>query len=106
MKFKFRFIPVLLVLFCISLPAFAQGNADAIISYRKNVMKAVGGHTGALFTIVKGGLGDYKDQMLYHAKALHESSGNWWHVRGPSKVLQGRLDPGKQEMTPGQFTGS
>ena len=37
-------------------------------------MKAVGGHTGALFTIVKGGLGDYKGQMLYHAKALHESA--------------------------------
>ena len=74
MKFKFRFIPALLVLFGISLPAFAQGNADAIISYRKNVMKAVGGHTGALFTIVKGGLGEYKDQMLYHAKALHESA--------------------------------
>ena len=74
MKFKFRFIPALLVLFGISLPAFAQGNADAIISYRKNVMKAVGGNTGALFTIVKGGLGDYKDQMLYRAKALHESA--------------------------------
>ena len=74
MKFKFRFIPALLVLFGITLPVFAQGNADAIISYRKNVMKAVGGHTGALFTIVKGGLGDYKDQMLYHAKALHESA--------------------------------
>ena len=74
MKFKFRFIPALLVLFGISMPDFAQGHADAIISYRKNVMKAVGGHTGALFTIVKGGLGEYKDQMLYHAKALHESA--------------------------------
>ena len=69
MKFMFRFIPALLVLFFVSLPAFAQGNADAIISYRKNVMKAVGGHTGALFTMVKGGLGDYKDQMLYHAQS-------------------------------------
>ena len=74
MKFKFRFVPALLVLFGISLPSFAQVNSDAIISYRKNVMKAVGGNTGALFTIVKGGLGDYKDQTLYHAKALHESA--------------------------------
>ena len=71
MKFKFRFIPALLVLFGISLPAFAQGNADAIISYRKNVMKAVGGHTGALFTIVKGGLGDYTNQMLYQIGRAH-----------------------------------
>ena len=30
MKFKFRFIPALLVLFGISLPAFALGNADAL----------------------------------------------------------------------------
>ena len=59
MKFKFRFIPALLVLFGISLTAFVQGHSDAIISYPKNVMKAVGGHTGALFSIVKGGLGDY-----------------------------------------------
>ena len=56
------------------LTGLRQGNADAIINYRKNVMKAVGGHTGALFSFVKGGLGDYKDQMLYHAKALHESA--------------------------------
>ena len=52
----------------------AQGNSDSIISYRKNVMKAVGGHTGALFTIVKGSLDEYQDQMLYHARALHEAA--------------------------------
>ena len=51
MNFKFIFIPALLVLFGITMPAFAQGNADAIISYRKNVMKAVGGHTLSLIHI-------------------------------------------------------
>ena len=53
---------------------YAQGNPDSVISYRQNAMKAVGGHTGALFTILKGNLTEYQDQMLYHVRALYEAA--------------------------------
>ena len=74
MKFTIRNTVILFGLICITSTVHAQGNSDAVISYRKNVMKAVGGHTGALFTIVKGNMTEYQDQMLYHARALHEAA--------------------------------
>ena len=74
MKFTIRNTVILLGLICITPAVYAQGSPDAVISYRKNVMKAVGGHTGALFTIAKGNLTEYQDQMLYHARALQEAA--------------------------------
>ncbi len=34
--------------------AAAQGGDEAVIKYRQNIMKGVGGHTGAIAQIVKG----------------------------------------------------
>ena len=74
MKVLLRYMFIFFSFIIITSTINAQGNSDSIISYRKNVMKAVGGHTGALFTIVKRSLNEYQDQMLYHARALHEAA--------------------------------
>lgn len=42
---------------------------EDIIKYRKNVMKAIGGHTSAAGAIVQGKV-DYKTYLVQHARAL------------------------------------
>lgn len=42
---------------------------EDIIKYRKNVMKAIGGHTSAAGAIVQGKV-DYKAHLAEHARAL------------------------------------
>ena len=42
---------------------------EDIIKYRKNMMKAIGGHTAAAGAIVQGKV-DYKNQLAEHARAL------------------------------------
>ena len=51
--------------------ATAQADEEATIKYRQSVMKGVGGHTGAIFQIVKKGI-PYKDHLLAHARALND----------------------------------
>ena len=47
------------------------GEAD--VKYRQNVMKAIGGHTGAIGAVVKGEVNDDAGAM-HHAIALAESA--------------------------------
>jgi len=42
---------------------------EDVIKYRKNMMKAIGGHTAAAGAIVQGKV-DYNTQLIEHARAL------------------------------------
>lgn len=49
--------------------ALRAAEPEDIIKYRQNMMKAIGGHTGAAGAIVQGKV-DYKNQLADHARAL------------------------------------
>ena len=49
--------------------ALSAAEPEDIIKYRKNVMKAIGGHTSAAGAIVQGKV-DYKAHLAEHARAL------------------------------------
>ncbi len=49
--------------------ALSAAEPEDIIKYRKNVMKAVGGHTSAAGAIVQGKV-DYKTHLAGHVRAL------------------------------------
>ncbi|MDH3513598.1 MAG: cytochrome c, partial [Gammaproteobacteria bacterium] len=49
--------------------ALNAAEPEDIIKYRKNMMKAVGGHTSAAGAIVQGKV-DYKAHLADHARAL------------------------------------
>jgi cytochrome c556 len=51
--------------------ATAQADDETTIKYRQSVMKGVGGHTGAIFQIVKKDI-PHKDHLLAHARALND----------------------------------
>lgn len=60
----------------VNCPAPAKDmDADAVIKFRQAVMKAQGGHMGAMAQIVRGKV-DYPDQLLVHAKALNDIAEN------------------------------
>ena len=66
-----KLVIALLVLgFCATAQA---AEPEDLIKYRKNVMKVIGGHTGAIFAIA-GGKVDHKDAMMMHVNGLHEAS--------------------------------
>lgn len=50
-------------------PLMAQSGEEDVIKYRRNVMKAVAGHMGAVGAIVQGKVA-YKGDLADHAKAL------------------------------------
>ena len=60
----------------LSSPTAAQDQSESIIKYRKSVMKAVGGHMSALFSVVQGGLTEFHDLLVPNAHAIHESAKN------------------------------
>ena len=66
-----------IIAFCAPLllvqPAVIAADDEAAIKYRQSVMKAVGGHMGAIASIVKGQV-DYTDQLVSHARALRDLS--------------------------------
>lgn len=47
----------------------AQGGDEAAIKYRRNIMRSIGGHTGAIAQIVKGET-PHKSHLANHARAL------------------------------------
>jgi cytochrome c556 len=59
-------IPVLVLLVPLALHA---AEPEDIIKYRQNMMRAIGGHTGAAGAIVQGKV-DYKNQLADHVRAL------------------------------------
>jgi len=49
--------------------ALRAAEPEDIIKYRQNMMRAIGGHTGAAGAIIQGKV-DYKNQLADHARAL------------------------------------
>jgi len=55
--------------------ALRAAEPEDIIKYRQNMMKAIGGHTGAAGAIIQGKV-DYKNQLADHARALQALTGD------------------------------
>ncbi len=54
--------------------AIAAQDDENLIKYRQSVMKGVGGHTGAIYQIVKNN-NPNKSHLQAHARALHDLMG-------------------------------
>ncbi len=52
---------------------YAESDPDNIIKYRRNVMKALGGHMGATAQIVRGKVA-YGDHLAFHAESIEAIS--------------------------------
>ncbi len=63
----------LAVVAALGLAGQASADTDGEIKYRQSVMKAVGGHMGAMATILKG-KGGSKENLAGHAHAMAELS--------------------------------
>ena len=93
-KFSVFSTLTVLLLLLVAHSLSAQDQPGAIISYRISVMKAIGGHTGALFSIVKGGLKEYQDLLLHHTRSIHEAS------RNVTRMFPQGTDSGKTRAKP------
>jgi cytochrome c556 len=54
-------------------PAQAVDEPENVIKYRQSVMKAIGGHLGAIVGVVKGEV-SYLDHVAAHARGINEMS--------------------------------
>jgi cytochrome c556 len=50
--------------------AVAEDDSEQVIKYRQKVMKSLGGHSGAISSIVKKKVKSYDDQLIIHAEAI------------------------------------
>lgn len=64
-----RLLAMTSVLMILAPLALHAAEPEDIIKYRQNMMKAIGGHTGAAGAIIQGKV-DYKNQLADHARAL------------------------------------
>ena len=55
--------------------ASADGHSENVIKYRQNVMRAIGGHTGAIAAVVKGEV-PFRGHVAAHADSLAAMSGS------------------------------
>ncbi|MFQ5775248.1 MAG: c-type cytochrome [Kiloniellaceae bacterium] len=53
--------------------ALAVDEPENVIKYRQSVMKAIGGHTGAIVGVVKGDV-SFSSHVAAHARGIHEMS--------------------------------
>ena len=53
--------------------ALAADSSENLVKYRKNVMKAIGGHTGAIAAVVKGEV-SYGAHVANHARGIKDMS--------------------------------
>ena len=53
--------------------ANAQEDPAALIAYRQSIMRAIGGHTGAITMAAKGDV-SFTDEVAFHAGAINEMS--------------------------------
>ena len=53
--------------------ANAQDSPAQLIAYRQSIMKAIGGHMGAIAMVAKGDV-SFTDQVTFHALAINEMS--------------------------------
>lgn len=56
-------------------PASAADDPASLVKYRKAIMKAIGGHMGALAAVAKGEV-SFSDEAVGHAHAINEMSKN------------------------------
>jgi cytochrome c556 len=61
------------VVFGLASPAQAIDEPENVIKYRQSVMKAIGGHTGAIVSVVKGEV-SYVDHVAVHAQGINAMS--------------------------------
>ncbi len=55
--------------------ASADGHSENVIKYRQNVMRAIGGHTGAISAVVKGEV-EFTGHVAAHADSLAAMAGS------------------------------
>ncbi len=67
------------VLFGLAAPAQAVDEAENVIKYRQSVMKAMGGHIGAMFGVVKGEV-SFVGDVAAHAQSINAMSKLLPHV--------------------------
>ena len=72
MKNSILAVAVVLVL-GLGAQALAVDEPENVIKYRQAVLKAIGGHTGAIVAVVKGEV-SYLGDVAAHARAIHEMS--------------------------------
>ena len=53
---------------------FAVDTPESLVKYRQAVMKAIGGNTGAIASVVKGET-SYGPHVVHHARSIKEMSG-------------------------------
>ena len=70
MKFSTPTVAMVLVL-GLGAQAPAVDEPENVISYRQSVMKAIGGHSGAIVAVVKGEV-SYVGHVAAHARGIHE----------------------------------
>jgi cytochrome c556 len=70
-----RLLSIISVLTMLAPLALHAAEPEDIIKYRQNMMKAIGGHTGAAGAIIQGKV-DYKNQLVDHARALRALTGD------------------------------
>jgi cytochrome c556 len=58
---------------CLAVPAWAEDDPQSVINYRQKVMKSLGGHNGAIGSIVRHRV-SFKDQLEIHAQAIADVS--------------------------------
>ena len=64
-------IPATVLMALTAQPLIAEMNVDAMIKYRQNVMKSLGGHVGAVDRLVRGQV-PLMDQLELHATAARD----------------------------------
>ncbi len=72
MKISILTVAMVLVL-GLGAQALAVDEPENVIKYRQSVLKAIGGHTGAIVAVVKGEV-SYVGDVAAHARAIHEMS--------------------------------
>ena len=68
---KRHLIPAIVLMFISVPPAMAEMDIDGMIKYRQSVMKALGGHTGAINRLVRGQV-PLMDQLEMHVTAARD----------------------------------
>ena len=68
---KRRIATAIVLMFIFMPPAIAEMDVDGMIKYRMSVMKALGGHTGAINRLVRGQV-PLMDQLEMHATAARD----------------------------------
>lgn len=61
------------LVFAAASQAFAVDEPENVIKYRQSVMKAIGGHTGAIVGVVKGEV-SFVGDVASHARGINEMS--------------------------------